>query len=377
MVTKTKILFILHAVGGVGVWLRIILPQLNPELFDFVIIHGKTDTNTAFTDKNGNLVKTYTTTIDRNINVSKDYKAIKDCMAFIDKESPDIIHCHSSKAGVIGKIAGAIKKKPVFYTPHAYSFLSSESVLKQKIYLGIEQVLSRFNNKVLACSVSEKNRAIKDVGHKKKKVLVFENGIKPIPKITPLRIEKTWPDRYICSVARPSFQKNVELTIEVIRQVQEKIPAIHIVIMGVGFHSPNLEKVTNLIKLYGLEENVTLLPWTEREDIFHIINKASLYISTARYEGLPYAVIEAMALKKSFVVTDADGNRDLIEDGENGYLVKDENSAAFATKIIALIQHNDKRVLFENKSIEKFNARFNIENTIPLLEQIYLKEALN
>lgn len=174
-----------------------------------------------------------------------------------------------------------------------------------------------------------------------------------------------------------SFQKNVELTIEVIRQVQEKIPGIHIVIMGVGFHSPNLEKVTNLIKLYGLEENVTLLPWTEREDIFHIINKASLYISTARYEGLPYAVIEAMALKKSFVVTDADGNRDLIEDGENGYLIKDENSAAFATKIIALIQHNDKRILFENKSIEKFNARFNIENTIPLLEQIYLKEALN
>ena len=92
---------------------------------------------------------------------------------------------------------------------------------------------------------------------------------------------------------------------------------------------------------------------------------------------MPYAVIEAMALKKSFVVTDADGNRDLIEDGENGYLIKDENSAAFATKIIALIQHNDKRILFENKSIEKFNARFNIENTIPLLEQIYLKEALN
>ena len=78
MVTKTKILFILHAVGGVGVWLRIILPQLNPELFDFVIIHGETDTDTAFTDKNGNLVKTYTTTIDRNINVSKDYKAIKE-----------------------------------------------------------------------------------------------------------------------------------------------------------------------------------------------------------------------------------------------------------------------------------------------------------
>jgi glycosyltransferase involved in cell wall biosynthesis len=88
-------------------------------------------------------------------------------------------------------------------------------------------------------------------------------------------------------------------------------------------------------------------------------------------------VIEAMALKKSFVVTDADGNRDLIEDGENGYLVKDENSAHFATKIIALLEEEQTRKVFENKSIEKFNARFNIENTIPILEQLYLKEALN
>ena len=377
MVTKTKILFILHAVGGVGVWLRIILAELDPKLFDFVIIHGKTDTDTAFTDKNGTQVKTYTTTIDRNINFFKDYRAIKDCIGFVDKENPDVIHCHSSKAGVIGKIAGAIKKKPVLYTPHAYSFLNTESILKQKIYLTLEQLFSKFNNKVLACSVSEKNRAIKEVGHKKKKVLVFENGIKPIQKTERLSINKTWPETYICSVARPSFQKNVELTIEVIRQVKEQIASIHIVIMGVGFHSPNLEKVKKLITLYQLEENITLLPWTEREDIFHIINKASLYISTARYEGLPYAVIEAMALKKSFVVTDADGNRDLIEDGENGYLIANENSAHFATKIIALLEEEQTRKVFENKSIEKFNARFNIENTIPILEQLYLKEALN
>lgn len=123
MITKTKILFILHAVGGVGVWLRIILAELDPRLFDSVIIHGKTDTDTAFTDKNGTLIKTYTTTIDRNINLFKDYRAIKDCIGFVDKENPDVIHCHSSKAGVIGKIAGAIKKKACFvYSPCLFFF---------------------------------------------------------------------------------------------------------------------------------------------------------------------------------------------------------------------------------------------------------------
>ena len=160
---------------------------------------------------------------------------------------------------------------PVLHTPQAYSFLSAESNLKKSVFLGLEKFLSKWDNKILASSNSEKNRALNEVGYNKERVLLFNNCINAITEILNLSIEKTWPDEYICSVGRPSFQKNIELMIEVLRELKEKKPNIHLVLMGVGYHAPNLEQVKSLISKYNLDSNITLLEWTKREDIFNII----------------------------------------------------------------------------------------------------------
>ena len=204
--------------------------------------------------------------------------------------------------------------------------------------------------------------------------MVFSNSILPISSISDLQIPKTWPDNYICSVGRPSFQKNIELMLEVLAEIKKEKDDIHLVLMGVGFHSPNLDRVKNNIKTLGLKNNITLLEWTKREDIFNIISNAQLYISTARYEGLPYSVIESLALAKACVVSDADGNRDLIENGKNGYVVKSDNPTFFSEKIISLL--NNKALLkeFENYSKTKFDKEFNMNNNIKKLPNIYEEE---
>ena len=76
--------------------------------------------------------------------------------------------------------------------------------------------------------------------------------------------------------------------------------------MGVGEYSPNKESVKDLITKYDLQENTTLIPWIDQEKIFKIITKSKMYISTSRYEGLPYSIIEALALGKACVVTNCD-----------------------------------------------------------------------
>ncbi len=81
--------------------------------------------------------------------------------------------------------------------------------------------------------------------------------------------------------------------------------------MGVGYHSGELDNVMQLIDQLDLKQNVTLLPWTSREDVFNVIKKARVYVSTSRYEGMPYSVIEAMALGKPCIVSDCDGNSTL------------------------------------------------------------------
>jgi glycosyltransferase involved in cell wall biosynthesis len=371
---KTKIVHILHAVGGVEVSLRLILGNINPDAFESVVIHGTNDTDKPFLDNNGIGVKAYQAPIFRDVNPLHDVKAISKVAAYVKKENPDLIHAHSAKGGVIAKIVGAQLKIPVVHTPQAYSFLSTQNRIKRSLFLQVEKGLSRFNNAILASSNSELNRAKNEVGYKPERLYLFNNAINPIKHASDLSIEKTWPDEYICSVGRPSFQKNIELMIDVMDKLRQKKPSIHLVLMGVGFHAPNLESVTSKIDALGLENNITLLEWTDRQDIFHIIHASQLYISTARYEGLPYSIIEALALGKACVVTDADGNRDLIRDDYNGFVIHNEDVNAFSDMVMTLLQDEGIRTRFENASLQRFNSEFNIENTIGNLEKIYLEE---
>jgi len=374
---KIKIVHILHAVGGVDVSLRLILANIDSEKFESIVIHGDCDKNEPFLNDKNIPVKNYPISIIRNINPLKDYNAIKATNRIIKKEKPDLIHAHSAKGGVIGKVVGKMNKLPVLHTPQAYSFLSADNKLKKNVFLALEKFLSKWNNKILASSNSERNRALNEVGYKDERVLLFNNAINAITNTSDLSIKKTWPDEYICSVGRPSFQKNIELMIEVLRHLKEKKPSIHLVLMGVGYHAPNLEQVKSLINKYNLTSNITLLEWTKRKDIFNIIKNSKLYISTARYEGLPYSVIEALALEKACVVTDADGNRDLILDNKNGFVIKNENSVEFANAVLELLNKEDKREQFEKNSLKFFNEHFNIKNTIYKLENIYKVEVEN
>jgi glycosyltransferase involved in cell wall biosynthesis len=170
-------------------------------------------------------------------------------------------------------------------------------------------------------------------------------------------------------VGRPSYQKNIEHMIEVMSEVNKE-HKIHLVVMGVGPVSDQLESVKSRIEELGMNKDVTLLSWTERTDVFNIINQSKFYISTARYEGMPYAIIESLALSKPCVVTNCDGNKDLIIDGYNGFLVNEE-VIQFKVKILELL--GDEKLLdsMSKNSQQVFAESFSIKANIKQLEAIY------
>lgn len=365
-----KIAHILHCVGGVDVSLRLILENIDTDKFENIIIHGIKDSKKDFYDKNSKKIKSYKISIIRNISVFKDLSAIINTYKILKKEKPHIIHAHSAKGGVIGRIAGFLLGINVLYTPQAFSYLSTNNKIKRNAFLFIEKLLKLKNNYILASSLSEKTRAINEVGYKEENVILFNNSINLINCSKKTTIEKTWPDEYICTVGRPSYQKNIELMILVLYETRKSIN-IHLVIMGVGHHSDKLENVKKLIKELNIGESVTLLDWTDRENIFSIIKNSKLYISTARYEGLPYSVIEALALSKSCVVSDCDGNRDLIQNDYNGYVIKNENVTEYAEKINSILMNEKLSSEFSKNALNSFNENYNIKNNISNLEDIY------
>lgn len=371
-----KIIHILHSVGGVDVSLRHILNNIDDVSFENIVIHSDNDTEKEFLSLSKNKIKEYKLSIYRNISPLNDVKAIFATRKILKKEKPDLIHAHSAKGGVISRLAAVGLNIKVLHTPQAYSYLSTSNFLKRIIYLLIERLLAKLNSTLVASSLSEQSRGIKEVKYKKENALLFNNSINDIKVEDKLTIDKIWPSSYICTVGRPSYQKNLEMMIKVISKIKEKTPSIHLVIMGVGYYSPELENIKRLIDDLGLKENITLLEWTTQQNIFSIIDKSQAYITTARYEGLPYSVIESMAIGKPIIATDADGNRDLVIHNENGYLLGFNQINKMAILTGEILENELLNKQFSEKSRKLFLENFNITSNIKKLETIY-KNKLN
>ncbi len=367
---KIKIAHILHSVGGVDVSLRLITENIDSDKFEKIVIHGIKDTDIDFEDNKKQIIKSYKTSIYREINLIKDLKSIIQTYKILRNERPDLIHAHSAKGGIIGRFLGYLLKINVLYTPQAFSFLSTENQYKRKVFIFIEKIFANKFSFLLASSNSERERAIMNNIYKKEQTLIFKNSINDILKIEELSIPVTWPKEFICTVGRPSYQKNIELMIDVLYEVN-KVKDVHLVIMGVGFHSDKLEEVNRKIQKYNLSNQVTLINWTKRADIFNIVKSSKIYISTARYEGLPYSIIESLALATPCIVTDSDGNRDLIIDSYNGYVIKNEDVDDFKNKIIYLLENSEEREKFSINSRKEFLENYDVEKNIKILENIY------
>lgn len=369
--SKLKIAHIANAVGGVDMWLRINLGALDPISVENLVIRGLEGPKEPFIDKDGNTITSYTVPIQREISVLKDIKAIKQTVAILKKERPDVIHAHSAKGGIIARAASFFYKVNVLYTPHAFSFLSAENSMKRFVFIGIERLFKHFNSILLACSISERNQGLNKLGYRASRAIVMNNCVRPITISEEIKTKHNFNKPYICTVGRPSYQKNIEMLVAVVKELKVKQPNVQLVVLGVGEYSPNKNEVEGLIKKNHLEQNITLIPWIAREELFGYVKNADLYVSASRYEGLPYSVIEAMAMGKACVVTDADGNRDLIEDGYNGYVVPQDGVEVMANRIFALLNDENLRIKQEKNALARFNEEFNIENNIKKLEVIY------
>lgn len=368
---KTKIIHVLHSVGGVDVSLRHILNNINDTVFDNIVIHSDNDTDKEFKSLSKNKIKEYKLPIYRNISPFKDLKAILATRKIFKNEKPNLIHAHSAKGGVIARLAAIGLKIKVLHTPQAYSYLSTNNTFKKVVFLQIERTLANFNSILVASSTSELNRGINEVNYKKENALLFNNSINDIVVNENLTIDKIWPDSYICTVGRPSYQKNLEMMVKVISKVKVYRPDIHLVIMGVGYYSPELEMIKKQIVNLGLQNNITLLEWTTQQNIFAIIAKSEAYITTARYEGLPYSVIEAMTIGKPILATDADGNRDLVINNENGYVFNFNEVDKMASLTQEVIENKELNKQFSEKSRQQFLKHYNIVDNIKNLEEIY------
>lgn len=364
-----KILHIGNLKSGIDTYVRNTV-ALAGDGFEFVIVSGADDNSEPYV-RHGSPLKQYTIDMYRALNPWKDAKAVVQAVKIIRKERPDLVHCHSAKGGVIGRVAAFLTGRKSVYTAHAFSFLSAESGKKRKVFLLLEK-LAKLNSVLLGCSESERLLGIEQVGYTEKKAFAWNNAI---PRIDDRDIvepaEEVRQERYIISIGRPSYQKNPLLMVEVMKRIHESHPDVKFYLVGVGFYSPMLEETERLISKYGLGECFVLVPWLSHAETLGYLKYAQLYLTTSLYEGLPIAVLEAMAMGKAVVSSDVIGNKDCVEDGCNGYLLPTDDADGFAEKVCMLLDNVELRKDMEHQSRKLFEERFLIDRRINELERVY------
>ncbi len=363
-----KIVHIAKPVAGVGVYLDLLTQYLNKDNFEQIILYNKDEVDL----KENVLREIIHIPLTREINLFTDVKCLLHIIQVLKELNPDRVHCHSAKAGILGRIAGAYLGISTFYTPHAYSYLSAESRLKRFVFKNLEKVFRLLPAKTIACSTSEYDRTINDLKFKEKKVFLWKNSIKDLIYKKQLKKISNLPEKFICSIGRPSYQKNTDLLVKTLFEVKKSVKDVHLLILGVGFYSPSFEGVERFIKKNNLQNNITFVPWLEREQILEILKNSKFYISTSRYEGLPYSIIEALALSKPCIVTNVDGNKDLIKNNYNGFLIE-EDSLKLSQRVIELFKDDDLIKRLSTGARRTFEDNYNIEKTITQLEKIYFE----
>ncbi len=172
-----RIVHIARSVGGIGVYINLLVKHIDESCFENIVICNQKEKVVKIQDSSNVKTPLFHVNLKREINIINDIACLKKIISLLKKIKPDIIHCHSAKAGFLGRMAGAYLKIPTAYTPHAYSYLSAETTFKRAVFKSVEKVFRYFPSTTIACSLSEYNRAINDLKIQKNKVFLWNNSI--------------------------------------------------------------------------------------------------------------------------------------------------------------------------------------------------------
>lgn len=317
MAEKKKILYVVEAMGG-GVFTYIV--DLANELvndFDMYIAYAvrpQTPVNyKEYFDKRVHLIEVKS--FCREIKPAQELKAIKEVKEIAEEVKPDIIHLHSSKAGVIGRIAFNGKDIPLFYTPHGYSFLMQNyKPAKRMMFKAIESVMAKRNCTTISCSPGEHEETLKLT----KRAVYVNNAINVNELEKQLaKVEKVDHPFTVFTLGRISYQKNPSL----FNSIAEAMPDTRFLWIGDGGLRDELKS-----------KNIEITGWVERQKALELSMNADVFLLPSLWEGLPISLLEAMYMKKLCVVSNVIGNRDVIHNGDNGYVCSSVDEYVAAIK---------------------------------------------
>lgn len=299
----------------------------------------------------------------RQFKISELFKLI----AFCKENQIQIIHSHGKGAGVYTRLVKiflpAIKVIHTFHGIH----IAEYKILKKNIYFIYEKLASCFTDHFINVSFGEKEICLKHKFFTPPKSTVIFNAIRELPQPEKL-VDFNPNDKFIITtISRFDISKNMFLNYELAKSLRE-YDQIMFLWVGDGEDKHKLEQMAR-------QDNLNNIFFTGfKENIGDYLALTHVYLSTSRWEGLPYSLLEASSLAIPIVATDVVGNNEIVRHGINGYLFPMDQVMVATKYLIQMASDKALRLELGRQALKIFHENFHIDKMIQDLEVVYSKE---
>lgn len=289
------------------------------------------------------------------------------------REKFHMVHVHTPAAGVLGRIAAHRTAVPfVLYTAHGFHFFKGAPSRNWLLYYPLEWLMACYTDTIITINDEDYQRA-KRFPVRRRVTYVPGVGLdiryyqsRQLSGLHVRRLLGIDQEEFVVScIAELIPRKNHLQLIEAVRKLIALGVRIRCLLVGIGERE---EELRVKVKQRGIESHVHFLG--SRHDIPDILSASDVCVLVSRQEGLPRAVMEAMAAGKPVVATKIRGNRDLIRDGENGYLVPVGDVDATAKALDTLYQHPELRDRMGRLSHERIQ-QYDLSRIVQEMADVY------
>ncbi len=311
----------------------------------------------------------------REISFYKDYTAFKKISNLLKDEHFSIVHTHSSKAGILGRLAAQRSRTPIIlHTVHGWSFHNQMHPGLRMMYILLEKLTYRYTDAMLFVSKKDIEQGISTKILKNENYYLVRSAI-PLEKFNPGLFSKTVARRnlgipldvpVLGNIGRFSTQKDPLSWIQVAALVHGALPECRFLMVGDG---PLRSEVEEAINKTGITNRVILTGL--RRDIPELLSAMDVFLITSLWEGLPRVILQALSMGLPVVSNHVDGIAEAVVDGEMGFLTKPGNFNILANHCIRLLQEPQLRQTFGAKGRLMVQQEFSLDRMITQIENIY------
>ncbi len=329
-------------IGGAAVYVIELVEQLNDLGYDAQLICGvvgKDEGDMRYIADERHVAVTILPRLGREISFVGDLTTVFRLWRLIRRERPDVVHTHTAKAGLVGRLAAWLSGVPVIvHTFHGHVFAGYFGGLKTKVFLQLERFCARLSTRLITLSPDLKRdlaTVFKIAPAEKIEIIQLGFDLRKLLAVQRsngnFRAEQHIPDRapLIGIVGRLVAIKNHEFFFEAARRVLDQLPTAYFAVVGDGERRLELEALAQSL---GIADHVRFTGWIT--DLTPVYSALDTLVLCSKNEGLPVSLIEAMAAGVPVVATAVGGGNDLLDGGCLGAISPPESAAALSDAIL-------------------------------------------